>query len=541
MKLTNDPVRQGLAQLIGKPVLPLPDIFPMVRHESTVGAPICTIDCHLPQLADENTRAEPEDLGIMTDGNHPNPGSFLEFVVRRTVLDLAWKLYAQTADPAEFIDQLADPHQSQNAASVLWRMGPRALAPLSTALTDLDAHVREYAAIVLGCFGAQANQLIPELAALLQREHPPNSGHCRPCGAAAFALGRMMPNSQETLLDLVRGDQTTAASYAAAQLARFPSAEIIAALTDCLNDPRQHVWTAAAFALGKIGPSAVAALPALRQKFRAQDSTEGTLTVALALEQIAPETGETTRWLLEMINDEDAHVRESAIMATRTLLESARDSRVSRSRDLDPVIQKLVSARESEAGVRRETVRCLGLVAGPAESVLSALQAALADEDPSVQNDAALALANHGRLGIRHFNVALRHVTPSARRWAAFGLGQINAEDAQQEAADLLIQALNDSHATVRTAAAESLDRVFNRRRYSNGVPAPSPAQSGIPKLRALLADPDPEPRVQAALTLVDLGVSAPEVQGVLREAVAVPSLSPELQSRVRVALQRNK
>jgi HEAT repeat protein len=399
MKLTNDPVREEIAQSIGTPALPLPDIFPMVQHESTVGPPICTIDSHLPQLVDENTRPDPEDLGIMSDGNHPNPRSFLEFVVRRTALDLAWKLYAQTADPAEFIDQLADPRQSQKAASVLWRMGPRALAPLTAALTDSDAQVREYAAIVLGCFGAQATQQIPELAALLQREHPTNNGHCRPCGAAAFALGRMMPASQTTLLDLLRGDQTTAAFYAAAQLARFPSAEIIAALIGCLNDPRQHVWTAAAFALGKIGPSAAAALPALREKFHAHTSTDGTLTVAVALEQIASGTGEITRRLLEMSKDEDAHVRESAIMATRILLESARDSRPARSRDLEPILQSLVRARDSEAGVRKETVRCLGLVAAPGEPVLSALEGALADENPNVQNYAALALANHGRLG----------------------------------------------------------------------------------------------------------------------------------------------
>jgi HEAT repeat protein len=165
----------------------------------------------------------------------------------------------------------------------------------------------------------------------------------------------------------------------------------------------------------------------------------------------------------------------------------------------------------------------------------------LADEDPNVQNCAASSLANQGLLAARHFESALSHPSPSVRRWAAVGLGRVNAGDAQERIVELLARALNDSHATVRYAAAESLNNVANRTQYVNGVRAPSPAEKAVPGLTRLLADADRETRLQAALTLANLGTSTPQVQEVLNDALTVPSLSPDLRNRIRTALHPNR
>jgi HEAT repeat protein len=546
-------VQREIAQMMGKPNSPILEFFPFVQHESTPGAPICTMEGNSLLLSGgagvENTNS---DVGIMTDGIHPDAKTFFEFVVRQTIRDFAKSLDAQTAAPADLVASLDDPKTGLSAVSSLCRMGPRAIEPVTAALTNSNAQVRERAAFVLGCLGHSANAKIPELTALLQREPPSQNGHCRGCGAAAFALGRMMPESQSALLGLLRGDSPTAARYAAAQLGRFPRPQVIAALIDALADPREHVWVAAAFALGKVGAPAADALGALRRQL-GRDDPVGALTVAVALEQIAPEATEAEPVMLDMLANDEPEIRKAAVAAVGALLErpaggTGRGSGpppgpvLARSRQLSRVIEKVVSlARDDDSEVRLEVMRCLGFVVEPSDSVLNVLEQALGDDDRSVENQAALALAKHGVSAIPHFEAALRHKSPTVRRWAAFGLGEVTATDAQQEVVGVLTNALTDKHPMVRKAAVASLERTANRGSFAQGAGATLAAELVVPALTRQLTDPDPETRLEVALALAGLKVKDDALRRVLVEAEHVRELPRGTRERIAAALRQSQ
>jgi HEAT repeat protein len=152
------------------------------------------------------------------------------------------------------------------AALALSRLGPKA-SPAVNALTQLFAKsqpppVRDAAAYALGEIGAAARPAVPALiAALMQNDRVARA-------AAIPALGRIgHAEAVEPLAELLECDETPVRVLSAEALGRFgpAAAPAVPALTDALTDASPAVRRWAAEALGRIGPKATSALDALRR------------------------------------------------------------------------------------------------------------------------------------------------------------------------------------------------------------------------------------------------------------------------------------
>jgi HEAT repeat protein len=480
-----------------------------------------------------------EDTGLMSDAK-----GFLDFVVRPAAQRLASEAEVENEPLDQMLIALAEPNTGYKAANALAKAGQRALPILIEALTYPDAKTRENAAFALGCVGPEAREAIPHLATMLEREPPEANGHCRACGAAAFALERIGLESNNSLLVLLCGDQPTKSRYAACVLGKAAAThpKLVPALLQALDDPREHVWASAALALGKVGPSARAAQASLRQHLR-EAGPEPAMTLAIALERIEPESGEGFALLLDVLESEDPGLRVMAISAIRSLWEFSGPPKRGRAAvEAEPPTQ-VVSAllhklADPSAEVRIQVINCLEALPGTPESVLKGLSGALADVDRHVQNQAAVALALKGSQSIPYFTLALQSQTTSVRRWAAFGLGQLSDNQAQQDAVPLLSSALADAEPTVREAAAHACSEMAKRISYVGGVAQPSPAKDAVPALVNHLADPDADVCLEIALALSDLHATTSDAKCILREAAKDPDVPKEKHDRVTAAIR---
>lgn len=129
----------------------------------------------------------------------------------------------------------------------------------------------------LGRIGGEDENLIPVLRSQLTSR----SQECR--AAAADALGRVAGQSGEVFVDLlrrIRDDDAGVRAMSALAIGRMTQgrtpAELetaVVTLMTALADEYSYVRRAAAISLGKIGPAARAALPALRQSLTNQTSS----------------------------------------------------------------------------------------------------------------------------------------------------------------------------------------------------------------------------------------------------------------------------
>jgi HEAT repeat protein len=202
-----------------------------------------------------------------------------------------------------------------------------AVPALVNALWDEESHVRSSAAEALGRIGPGAKKAVPALVALLQGE----AAEDHVCSATAEALGLIGPAAEPAVPvlreKLRHGDVYVGVSAALALWRigkdRSGAALVVAAAEDrnirariCAAEARWHMQGEPAAvasllevlqenslndepgvsnlrymvarALGRIGPPAKAAAPALREMLDDEDQYLGT-TAAAALKQIVPE------------------------------------------------------------------------------------------------------------------------------------------------------------------------------------------------------------------------------------------------------------
>ncbi len=146
-------------------------------------------------------------------------------------------------------------------------------------------------------------------------------------------------------------------------------------------DTSPSVRWSAAVALGKIGPDAKAAVPALIEALKDENS-EMRRRVAVALGNIGPDAKAAVPALIEALKDENKNVRDSAAVALGTL-----------GPDAKAAVPVLIEALKDEGMVvRREAAGALGEIGPDAKAVVPALIAALKDEDWRVRGQAAEAL-----------------------------------------------------------------------------------------------------------------------------------------------------
>ena len=308
----------------------------------------------------------------------------------------------------------------------------------------------------------------------------------------------------------------------------------------------------AAFALGKYGPQATAAVPALIKTLKDSDAAVRE-AAASALGEIGPsDHEETIPNLVEVLaNDSSTGVRRSAAIALGTLGKSASAPEDDLTRPVRAALEKALGDRE--ALVRQNACWALGRIGpGKTKGSVRNLCDALEDSDALVRRDAAAALGEYGasarsavpilvsrfkqekvtavRKNIVHslvdlvgpenrgviadLQTTLRDADPEMARDAAVAIAGAGGPEAAV-AVPVLCKALEeDREASVRRQAAAALSRI-----------GPDAVGSVTSLVRAL-SDRDPFVRRNSALALGQIGPRAAAAVDAL--AAIVESKEPE-------------
>ena len=211
-----------------------------------------------------------------------------------------------------------DPDVRSGAVGALSRMGPsvkEVIPALIGALEDEDENVRLAAMKALAKRGPSANEAVPVLTKFLQKEK-----ESRLRVGVAMALLEIEPSPRQVVPVLVavlkdkkaNGDVLSAAADTLGKLG--PAAqEAVPALQEALRNP--DVRSTAAEALSKVGS---AALPALIQSLNDEDRSVRYLA-AETLGRLGPAAEEALPALIQALKDPDSGVRSSAATALKRI------------------------------------------------------------------------------------------------------------------------------------------------------------------------------------------------------------------------------
>ncbi|MGI9500585.1 MAG: HEAT repeat domain-containing protein [Geminicoccaceae bacterium] len=205
-------------------------------------------------------------------------------------------------------------------------MGEAVVPSLVDAMNAGDTLLRYQAIEILGRIGEDANAATPQLIDALD---DPESQIRR---NAAWALGRVgdeasdaMPTLLDTALD-VRWDVRADAVWAMGRVVEDSGdwaavdSDLVAAVTDFLNDNSHHVRWSAAWSLARFGPGAEAALQELVDALE-DEHAKVRASAAAALGRVGSSHHEelVSEALSKAMNDESALVRSRAAAALRSI------------------------------------------------------------------------------------------------------------------------------------------------------------------------------------------------------------------------------
>lgn len=168
-------------------------------------------------------------------------------------------------------------HVCDIAAEALQQIGPEAAIPaLRDLLSDEGAEARRSAAKGLGLFGPEAKTAIPDLIAALRdqswevrRTATETLGEIGPEAKAATPklVNLLLENDEDDghIASVERMERALGVRKAIAKTLRKIGPEAISDLTELLHGNDERVRTAAAYALGEIGPEAMGAIPDLKK------------------------------------------------------------------------------------------------------------------------------------------------------------------------------------------------------------------------------------------------------------------------------------
>ncbi len=222
------------------------------------------------------------------------------------------------------------------------------------------------------------------------------------------------------------------------------------------NDAKQR--RNAAFALGKMGNRALAALPALKSAYS---------------------------------KERDAKVRDAIIYGMgeicREAVGAAGDA------ELEPLF--INAAKDADTYVRRSALFALGCLAKKSPATLAALRSALNDREAVVKQNAAWAMGQYGLDALPLLKEALGDADSFVKRDAASALLQMNDADKVHDLLKELLPLCRDTNSEVRRAALNVLVRIVDTK-----------DKEAIPPLRVAMEDRDIENRRNAALALSNIG-----------------------------------
>ena len=271
-----------------------------------------------------------------------------------------------------------------------------------------------------------------------------------------------VPRLVDSLKDK-NADVREAAAFAIGKIGPTAWDETFPALVKLLNnDPEPLVRRSAAFALGSLGRQAwpadeagAGAVSSALDKALGDGEASVRQNAAWALGRIGPKNGQAVvPSLCKTLADADAQVRRETAAALGEFGQSARMA-----------VPGLLTCfqKDTDTDVRKSALNALVNSVGPDDrGVASGLRSALRDPDPEVVRGAALALANIGgpeaQAAVPALCESLQDKEASTRRLAAAALAHLGTDASPSVAS--LTAALADHDPVVRRNAAVALGRI---------------------------------------------------------------------------------
>ncbi len=221
-------------------------------------------------------------------------------------------------------------------------------------------------------------------------------------------------------------------------------------------------------------------------------TTQERRNAAFALGKMGKDAQHAVKYLTARLDDPDRAVREAAAFAIGEICLAAK---VWRPESLGPLCARLKDEKEDPL-VRRSAAFALGSMGRANDpEVRAALGVGLACKDPAVRQNVAWALGHMGDKSAPEIRQALQDADTLVRRDAAKALGQLSPAAAAPAVPDL-VKCCQDKDVELRKAAVTSMVRLAN----------PQVRAVALGPVLALLKDPDPEIRQNAALAAGHLG-----------------------------------
>ncbi len=236
-----------------------------------------------------------------------------------------------------------------------------------------------------------------------------------------------------------------------------PSARnAVPALIEALENDADSkgAWTAAN-ALAKIGPDAEAAVPALIRALQRDEDESGAWAAAHALTEIAPRDREVISALVKMSETGPPHMRWAVVVVLPNIGPGVKE--------VGPAVRKVLIEDEDQ-NVRMMAATSLGMIArSDKEEVPALIKALEEDTDAGVRSTVAGALGSIGPdvdgVVSALIKTLQRDSDGGVRSAAASALGEMGTE--ARTVVSALVQALEeDTEGSVRRAAAQALSTI---------------------------------------------------------------------------------
>jgi len=378
-----------------------------------------------------------------------------------------------------------------DAAEELGRIGPPAKAAvpeLVKSLQDRDADVRLAAAGALTCIDPKNPAVLPALVAELK-------GGPEQRKAAAEFLGDLGAVGVDSLTGALKDPDAGVRWSAAESLGRIgPAAKsAVPALTAALED--KEIRSIVADALAGIGPDAKPAIPGLVQIIRNEKEPSLRHTAGVALVRIdKTAAGPAAPILAEDLRNPDGRFRHDAVMLLVAIGPAGKEA--------TPILTEML-LKDKQSYARQLSAHALGYGKDP-RSALPLLEALEKDPELGVRNTAVMALGLLGpdaMTAVPGLEARLKDPDVGTRIVSAEALWRINKD--AKKAVPVLVEGLKDKNDYMVGLASGILGRMGGD------------AKGAVPDLIGLLKSPREPVRRTAAHLLKSIDPKAAAEAGV--------------------------
>ncbi len=360
----------------------------------------------------------------------------------------------------------------REVTDALGQIGAPAVPGLTRALTAPEPKQRQAAALALAQIGATAKPAADTLLAQSEKETDP-----LPRAAIFTALPKVGADPAKTAAILhtaIRGDQADLRHAAVNALLTAPAiaSKAVGDLANDLKSPEAPRRQRAAQILGRLGPAAVPAVPALLERAQAEPAATvyaealaqiGTPALPPLLQALstAKKGSDDRTWVFRALNEMGAPALSGLAEALRSPTPAVRAGAAAALQGMPlekhPAVKRLLELTpDPDATVRAASLRTLADVRSERPAIIEKLNLALKDPDPAVRKAAAIGLATAGaveKLGVDGLQALLSEPDPETQRTAIRALGALGAN--ARPAVPALIQRL--SNPEQKSSALEAL------------------------------------------------------------------------------------